>query len=260
MIKEIIDSKEINEFIDENKYQNVYLYIDFYSYGVKNTNVNTYGIYTNSDLNAIIYEYYDSAQVIEIKPLNEVLLNEVTSFLIEKKYKRITGPTSLLNLLHLKIHIYKKTDGFIMKYSKSYNELSSISQLATAADLDEISDLILSDDRVGNSYTKEILHKQLVSRFENYNCENMVIRKDGKIISHIATYAVLDDIAVISGVITLKYYRNHGYGKTLVSDFSNYILKKKIVPIIYCYEDDLVEWYKKIGYVIVSTSSKLELI
>jgi len=44
---------------------------------------------------------------------------------------------------------------------------------------------------------------------------NYIIREDGKIIGHIATYAELDDVAVTGGLIVERAYEGHMFGAVL---------------------------------------------
>ena len=95
---------------------------------------------------------------------------------------------------------------------------------------------------------------------QNQRCKNFIIKKDGIIVSHFATFAVANDIAVLSGMVTKNNYRGQGFGGELVKTLSSEIkYNDGITPILYCYEEEYYTWYQKLGYKTIGTSSKMEI-
>ena len=76
--------------------------------------------------------------------------------------------------------------------------------------------------------------------------------------SHFATYAVTEDVAVMSGMITDPACRGQGLGGRLVKALSGHVRAKGKTPVLYCYEEAYNTWYQKLGYTVIGTAAKLE--
>ena len=92
----------------------------------------------------------------------------------------------------------------------------------------------------------------------NWNCQNFVLRENGKIVSHMGTYADIDGIAVLGGLVTAPEVRGKGYGKRVLQSLTAQVLKEKKIPVLYCYEQDVMEWYQHLGWIQVYHCAKLE--
>lgn len=152
---------------------------------------------------------------------------------------------------------YEITSGYIMKYDDRQFYPIDNTCFATEKDFLEIAQLICTDPGMGRSYSVQGLCTQLLSRFKNDGCESICIKKDGKIVSHFAVYALANDIAVLSGMITKAEFRGMGLGGRLVKQLSSHLVCSGRTPILYCYEDEYYSWYQKLGYQTIGLSSKL---
>ena len=81
---------------------------------------------------------------------------------------------------------------------------------AEREDLKDIVELLMTDEEMGGPYTFEMLYGQFIERFDDGFGRNWVRRDDKGVVSHCATYAELEDIAVISGGIVRMDYRGKG--------------------------------------------------
>ena len=262
MIREIFE-KEANliDFVQKNKYQNIYLYIDVLTYGVNAEAIRTFVSETKSEIQGIIYEYYDSLQLMSIGDISESFVVDISEMIIKNRIRRITGPEELVSVVYERLlPLYKITRGYIMRYSGEIGVIADDVTFANADDFAEIAQLICQDSHLGKGYVFENIYRQLLDRYNNDKCENMIIRKDGIIVSHVATYAVLPEMVVVSGMLTAPQYRNQGYGKRLLSSFSSYLAQAGKQPVLYCYEEDYHTWYEKLGYQDIGSSAKLDLI
>lgn len=256
------DYDYLAKLIAYHKFENVYLYIDSIVYGFEDDNITTYVLEDKNKVAAIIYNYHNSLQILEIECPNSVLVEELYSYIERERIIRLSGSYSLLLRIFQKCKTkYMFSFGHIMKYKFDKNYImSNQSYFATYDELDEVAKLIVDDPHLGKSYILSNLTLQLKSRYLHDGCENLCIKKDGIIISHFATYAIGEDVAILSGMVTKPEYRDKGYGSILVKDFSNYIYKKGITPILYCYEEEYYTWYQKLGYETIGESAKLEMI
>lgn len=246
------------ELLKQNKFQNLYLYIDAVAYGFSGENIESYFVKNCAETYAMIYIYYGSVQLLEVSSLTEDLTEEIASFILQKDYRRVSGTSSMIQQLHQALeHCFEITSGYIMKYNDSKPYPFENTYFATEIDFREIAQLICTDPGMGSSYNVQGLYTQLLNRFKNDGCENLCIKKDGRIVSHFATYALANDIAVLSGMITKTEYRGMGLGSQLVKQLSSHVLCSGRTPILYCYEDEYYTWYQKLGYETIGQCSKL---
>lgn len=254
MIKESTNKSTLH-LIDRNQNQNIYLYVDSVTFGLKTKNICTYILSEKNVFYTIIYVYYNSVQLICLNELNDSLMTELVEFI--KPFRRISGPTQLLTKLN-KFLFYRQTDGFIMEYHCDELSIYSVCEQATKKDYQEIANLVCNDESFAGVYDIDNYIKQIGERHLEYNCENWIIRDNGNIVSHFATYAVGNLVAVLSGMVTKKGYRGKGFGSILVKHLSSRVASTGKKAVIYCYEDYYLTWYQKLGYEIIGTSSKLE--
>ena len=89
---------------------------------------------------------------------------------------------------------------------------------------------------------------QLLTRLEEGMGRNYILKRDGEIIHHAATYAELDNLAVISGVITREDWRGKGVGTLAVRKLCYDLLKEGKKPCLFYYTKQAAMFYKKIGF------------
>ena len=262
MLRELLQKdKRLIETIKDHKNQNIYLYIDVMTYGFHNSQIRTYVSEIDGKALGIVYEYFGSLQLMTFGVVSETLVNDLVGFVSLNQNKRISGPKELIELLYK--HVYAKyaiTQGYIMKYTGEKAEISEETSFADAKDFPEIADLICNDRNLGKGYDYENILNQLILRYNYEECENMIIRHNGKIVSHVASYAVLPELVIVSGMVTAPSYRNLGYGSKLIRSFSSYLYQTGKLPVLYCYEEEYHSWYAKLGYDDIGLSAKLELI
>jgi len=261
MIRRIKDDEyiTIKNLVKENRFLNPYLYIDVSTEGFINSSVDTYLVESNGIIFCIIYFYHNSIQLLGLETLTISLRKELAKYIDDKNIKRVTGPREIINDIFLYMPRYHRTDGYIMLYKTSDINCCQVEK-ASLDELHEIAEIIYSDKHLGIGYTFDNLLEQLSYRMLYKNCNNYIIKKDNKIVSHFASYAVAEDFVILSGMVTRPEYRGRGYGSILVKALSSdVVLKDKKTPLLYCYENEYYTWYQKLGYQTIGTSSKLEI-
>ena len=127
-------------------------------------------------------------------------------------------------------------------------EISGEVRQAEREEYDEIARLICSDEGVGGHYVPEELKEQLLTRLDEEFGRNYILKRDGEIIHHAATYAELDNLAVISGVITREDWRGKGVGTLAVRKLCHDLLKEGKKPCLFYYTKQAEGFYRKIGF------------
>lgn len=260
MIREIIDEevKRLEEYLNKDKFQNPYFYIDLLSFGYKSDNVQVY-ITDSQDGLCYIYRYYDTVQLYIPNGMT-FPKKELIEFLKENKFQMISGSSKLINEISNDLSLsYCLNNGVIMSYG-GYDVSISDEQIcyATLQECPEIARLICSDEKIGGHYDVDNLANQLSNRLTSHNCRNVILRLNDKIISHAATYAEEKDMAIIGGVITLKDFRGCGYAKKCVVELVKCLLKENKVPLLFCYDDKTIFWYKSMGWNIIAECGSLK--
>ena len=57
------------------------------------------------------------------------------------------------------------------------------------------------------------------------------------------TYADVEGLAVLGGLVTAPAARGQGYGKRVLQSLTAQVIKEQKVPVLYCYEQNVMEEY-----------------
>lgn len=256
-----LDRKKLDTAIQERLFQNVYLYIDTKTYGYENkTDVMTWAVVEDDTIKAVLFKYYNSLQFLKVEEMTEENFKEICDHIRAQHYEMISGDSDSLSVLCTMLeNAYKMTTGYILLGDEYKGDKSGITQLADENMCSEIAKLICSDQSIGGHYTTELLTEQLVDRQKNWHCQNIVLLQDGKIVSHMGTYADYDDVAVLGGLVTDTDYRGKGYGGAVLKDLALLVQSENKTPILYCFEEDTTDWYVSQGWRKHIGCAKLEL-
>lgn len=256
------DKEKLDNFIKRDIYQNVYLYIDTQTYGYESENIETYILEENENIKIILYTYYNSLQLFQVNPvISENQIKDITNYINKNQFNMVSANADLAKKISFQLQgKYEFSKGVVMCGNKVNPCESGITEWANENQCDEIAKLICSDANIGGHYMVKELSNQLIDRLRNWHCRNLIIKKDRKIVAHMATYAEKNDVAVLGGLITDIQYRGNGYGKKVLVDLTEAILKEEKTPIIFVFNEKLVSWYENIGWEIVNECGKLEYI
>ena len=208
----------------------------------------------------MLYQYYNSLQICffanDIKKQADI----IAEFIKQKNYEMVSGRADIITCIAPKLPMYISSFGEILSKSpKIENRSYDIkAEIATAEDCNEIAQLICSDQNIGGHYTVENLEKQLRNRMHRWDCINMIIRMEGKIVSHMATYANCDEFAVLGGLVTERTHRGKGYGRQIISELTQKVTRDGKRPILYCYDKNTIRWYNSMNWKTVMHCGKLE--
>lgn len=259
MIKKIEndDNNIIEKYINDEYYKCIYLYLDYKKYGFNNNNVNIW-IQTNDlDITAIILMYYTGMHIYSKK--NNYNIEEIKELILNNKPTMICAEQSIIEELYsvMDKEKYNMEKGWVRELSKCNNYSTDNVELANKEDFFEIANLLYNDEDLGCSYKLNELANQLYERNKEGFVRNYVIKQDNKVISHAATGAENDKIAMLAYVITDPNYRGKGYALKVCSKICNDLINegKKIYLINYSNESTAL--YDKIGFKICCKWGKL---
>ena len=213
-----IDINRILNYIGDQYYKCLYLYIDMQQYGCSSDITKTWLQEDNGEITAVMLAYH-SAMHVYSKQLN-FDVQDLTEFLLEKKPSIICASAELIRLLEPQMI----SNGFISEYGHIgkfvHCEPSAASHdicLANIDDIKEIANLLYADDDIGSSYTMEDLVKQIEERIESGFVRSYVIKDGSHVLAHLGTGAEVDKLCTICYVITDPEYRGRGLSSSLFS-------------------------------------------
>ena len=216
---------------------------------------------TAGALRCVLLQYYTGINVFSYK--NNLDVPATVAFLQEKQPSMINGPLETLEKLY---PYFRETYDFEAGYvtellEKPKDESMSETDESDAetqaefpvekageAELPEIAALICTDEGVGGTYTPEGLAAQLLERQRDGFGSNYFIRQNGRIVCHAGTYAEVDDLAVVSGVITAEDSRGQNLADRVVSKLNKELLAEGKHPCLFYYTKSAARLYAKTGY------------
>lgn len=251
---------QILNLVMNDIFQNPYLYIDINAYGLDwDKKILTWVLNREDDIISIIYKYYNSLQIFNCKENNEEELLLISKFISDNNFNMISGEIEVISKIGKYLSKYKLTSGYIM--SSKIRDASNNEQVIRAkiGNCCDIARLICSDDNIGSHYKIDDLAAQIQDRMVNRGCRNYIVLKNNSVLCHAGTYAELDDIAIIGGVVTNELFRKKGLASVVLKELTSSLLLENKSPILYCYDQSILQWYQKLGWDIVRSCAKLEL-
>ena len=241
------DVQKLLEYFEQDLKNCLYSYIDLKKFGITNPNLTVYFDEAES-ICCTALKYYEGLQLFDSEGKMDA---ESTAELIRTLNSHIVSSTvDVIEKLYplLKEH-YEMEQGYVTEMlSMPECEISKEVRPAELSEYDEIAKLICSDEGVGGHYVPEELKEQLLTRLDEGMGRNYILKRDGEIIHHAATYAELDNLAVISGVITREDWRGKGVGTLAVRKLCDDLIKEGKKPCLFYYTKQAEGFYRKIGF------------
>ena len=241
------DVEKLLTYFEQDLKNCLYSYIDLKKFGIANPNLTVY-FDESEGICCTALKYYEGLQLfdadgkIDAKKTAE-LIRDLNSHIVSSTIDVIEKLYPLLK------DAYEMEQGYVTEMlSMPECEISEEVRPAELSEYDEIAKLICSDEGVGGHYEPDELKNQLLTRLGEGMGRNYILKRDGEIIHHAATYAELDNLAVISGVITREDWRGKGVGTLAVRKLCHDLLQEGKKPCLFYYTKQAEGFYKKIGF------------
>ncbi len=194
----------------------IYMYIDIGKYGLDNPHMHVWLDEDADGLRLAVMQYYNSIQLYSLADDWDV--DGVAALVLEKRVSVVNGRLAMLErLFPLCSELYELHAGEVFRFTDHIHKESGVTvEHAAESDFPEIARLVCSD-RIFAHYTPESLAAQLLERQRSGMGRSVVIRRDGRIIAHIAVFADYGGIAVPSALIVHPDYRDYPYGSLIES-------------------------------------------
>lgn len=206
------DTEKILRYVRPHVGECMYLYIDIKKYGLDDEFIKAWMDEKDGECSLAMMKYHTGIVLYTDDPDWDV--DAVTEIIREEEPLSITARRDLAEALHERIKDrYDDYYGYIYILTDLPPvEIDLPIEKAGPEDCLEIAELVVIDESVGSHYDVEDYASQLRERMMDNFGRSYIIRKDGRIIGHIASYAECDGIAPVSGLIVHPDHRNGMYG------------------------------------------------
>jgi len=243
------DLQRILSFLKKNLDHCVYIYIDITKYGLENPNIKLWYSEYDTEINSVAMKYYDSFQLCSVDEKKDE--EKIKQLLTENPVKSISGSANIIRALKPYFEgKYECNFGIVVRETK-YKMLPGAEcvEEATVEDCLEIATLLCEDPEFGDTYDVDVLAKQLRDRINTKMGRNFILRKDGKIVAHCATFAEIDELVVQSGLIVLPEYRNRLYGIIIYEYVKKFYIEAGKTIYAFRINEDMKRYIKSPGTV-----------
>ena len=255
---------EVLDYFAQDRKNCLYSLIDLKKYGIDNPNL---VLYVDRDafgaIRCVLTCYFGGANVFSCK---DALDEKETARMLKKLApSMINAPDTTIRLLRPLLDsedthsCYEYEQGYVTEYCKDLGKETDFPEVEEAGeeDLLEIARLICTDEGLGGTYEPESFAAQLLERRRDGFGRNYCIRKEGKIVCHAGTYAAVDDLAVVSGVITAEDFRGQNLAYKVVSKLSRQLTAEGKLPCLFYYTKSAARLYEKVGFALGTPWAKL---
>lgn len=241
------DVGRILEYLENDLGNCVYLYMDIRKYGLDSSYIKVW-INEEEQLTTVVMRYFDSLQIYADK--RNADMNGILELVLEEKVQMISGEKGLIDRLRRCEKVeedYEAKEGYVFQLENYRVFPCEEIKNGLPEDCQEIADLMCMDEGFAGNYDAKNLALQLQERMQTGMGRSYVIKKNGKIIAHIATFAEDMGIAVTSGLIVHPKYRDYPYGTIMESNLVNILKKEGFKVFTFVNEQKRVKLLKAMG-------------
>lgn len=251
------DLDRLIAFLKENVDHCIYIYIDVIQYGLDHKYMKVWFAENDSEITSVAMKYYDSFQLFSKNVQTD--REEIIKLLEENSVKTISGDINIIQSIETKFNDdYDVNYGIVVKETK-YKKLHGFEkvEIATKDDCPEIAHLMCQDSEFGENYDEDILIKQLDDRMTSGMGRNFVIRENGEIVGHVATFAETDDLAVQSGLMVSEKCSNVLCGLILHEYMKGISLEAGKTVYAFRIKEEMKKYEKSPGTIICGQYGKM---
>ena len=252
------DIDKIISYLKGNVQDCIYMYIDIKKYRLNNPAMK---VWITEDqkgqINFVAMQYHTRISLFSTE--NKIPEKEMLNLIAQIHPNSITGKKELVEKLYCVLESkYSVEYGFIFKFNKFYDFGGyELIEKARETDVLDIARLVTSDDEIGSYYEIEDFANQLKERMQTRMGRNYIIRDNGEIIGHIATYAEFDGIATTSGLKVASAYEGHMLGAVLESHIVHQMLEEGFDLYTYVTSKKRYKLLKNMGNPVVGEYGKM---
>ena len=256
-IKKEEESIIIN-YIGDDYYKCIYLYLDLKRYGLLNPNVKTWiQEDDNHKITSVVLKYYTGMHIYSKN--NNYNLKDISQLILLERPTMICGEAEIIEDIfkYMNCDYYNIEKGWVRELSKIDNDERESITKAEKDDFNQIAELLYNDEDLGSSYELEELSKQLYERNKEGFVRNYVIKDNDRVVSHAGTGAEDEKLGMLAYVITDPNYRGKGYAKKLCKAVCQDLIEEGKKVYLINYSNESTALYDKIGFHICCNWAKM---
>lgn len=219
------DISALLDFLRNDVGNALYLYMDIGKYGLDNPNIRVWFEEKGTGINCVVMKYFSSFQLYAAS--SPACIRDIQALIKAYQPEMVSGPAFLIRSIQKELH-GEFTYGTVFQI-REYREFEPVCPIeqATVSDTSEIAALICTAPSFGKHYQAEALAGQLAERISTGMGRSFIIRKDGKMIAHISTFAEYGQLAITSGLVVHPTHQGTAsYGTILESYLFNLLLRE----------------------------------
>lgn len=247
------DRDAILEYLKKAIAECIYLYIDILNYGVASENMTVWLKEKDGQIELVVMKYYDSFQIYSHR--RGIDTEQILSLLREYPVTMVSARRDIIEQLEEVCSGYRAVYGAVFDVSclrrafgimgGSKSSAPEVTE-AVADDAAEIAALLCTDEAFRVNYKEEELARQLEERIRTHTGRSVIIRMDGRIIAHHATFAEAAGVAVVSGLVIRPEYRGLGCYEALVSYLGRQLVREGKTPYAFAISDKTVRYHRAV--------------
>lgn len=252
------DYNTIINYIGDDYYKCLYLYLDVKKYFYKNKNLKVYIDYDSSNsIQAIIMQYYSTIHIFSRN--NNICYDRIIELIKKIKPSMICAEKRIIeSLSNIFNEQYNTEYGVIRKMSRLITDNVDLDlELADEQDFDKIVELIMTDKGLSCMQSFEELKDQLLSRYNDGFCRNFVYKQNGLMIGHVCSGAENEKLTILTDLVINPNFRRRGYGKKICESFCKIMQSEKKEIYLVSYTNIANALYESIGFDICCNWGKM---
>ena len=207
------DLPRVLDYLRKDLPRCLYLYADLWVYGLDNPHMAAWLQEDGAGLGKVAMEYHGSFQLYGDRDFEET--GELLELIRRRQPPGISARREIIEALAPRLPDYTAEYGVVLRRDRDYasqpGEGEAEIRQAGEEDVPEIAALICADPEMGEQYTPEGLAEQLRERMRTGMGRSFVIRRDGRIAAHVATFAECPEFLISSGLVVHPDYRDSLY-------------------------------------------------
>jgi len=244
------DLDSLLEFFKQDPEINLFMIADLEFYGLNNDFIKVW-IDDLRVIKTVVLTYHKNMLLYSIS--NDYDKNELKSLIHHAKPDFFSCSSHcfsyiesfILNDFTLRKHTLAKLTNLV---KPDYHLIPA--RLASSKDAKGISESIFLVDEFRDYITATLEERIKINerKIEEGFSVHFVIEENGIIVANANTSAICSVAAMIGGVFTLSQIRNKGYATSVVYHLCDYLLKKRITPLLFFENPKAASIYHKLGF------------
>lgn len=245
----------------------LYLYADIAKYGASSENMKVWYDTDEQGIRMVVMKYHTSFQVYANRGFDRV--EGLLELIAQEKPLGISAREELICAIKEPLrNQYTAESGLVYRgkpidceqLKTSLEDCDIAIELARPEDAPEIAKLLFLDEEFRSIYTEESLADELRDRIETGMGRSYIIRDNGAIVAHNATYAESDLFVVISGLMVHPAYRDRDYAYWIDLKSSLEFQLEGKERYFMALKPKIIRWHKFVGTPIAGHYGKLSRI